>query len=105
MGLRFRQAIWSLAAVAAGGYAVVHLTGTQGLPAMLQKRKQIQVLEEETRRLEQENQKLASYLDDLKSSPDRQRQLVRERLHYVEPGSVDFSAPGESSERPVKPKR
>lgn len=93
MGTRARKVVWALVATATGLYAVGRLTGSQGVSALLENRRKIAVLEEETSKLELENKAKRAYLDDLKANPDAQRRLVREKLHYVDPGSVDFATP------------
>ena len=96
MGNRVRQAVYAGIAIVGGIYAVGHLTGSQGVSALMDKRHQIQKLEDETQQLRQENEERKAYLNDLKSNPDAQRRLVRERLHYVDEGAVDFKTPEET---------
>ena len=96
MNIRARQAIYASLAALLGIYAVGHLTGSQGISALMEKRSQIQQLETETQLLGQENKELGTYLSDLKSDPDLQRRLVRERLHYVDENTVDFKTQDET---------
>jgi cell division protein FtsB len=103
MNSRLRQGLYAAAAVAIGLYAVGHLTGSQGISALMEKRRQIQALDEQTQRLRQENKEIAEYLEHLKADPDLQRKLVRERLHYVDPGAVDFKTPTEDQPEPSTP--
>ncbi len=93
MSSRVRQVLYAGVGLVVGVYAVGHLTGAQGISALMEKREQIQQLRDETQRLEQENTERRKYLDDLKASADLQRRLVRERLHYVDEGAVDFKTP------------
>jgi cell division protein FtsB len=103
MNTRLRQTLYATAAVVLGLYAVGHLTGSQGISALMEKRRQIQALDEQTQRLRQENKEIAEYLDHLKTDPDLQRKLVRERLHYVDQGSVDFKTPTEDQPASATP--
>jgi len=96
MSSRVRQALYAGLTVVLGVYAVGHLTGSQGVSALMEKRRQIQQLEAETQRLRQENKERSEYLNDLKANADLQRRLVRERLHYVDQGAVDFKTPEEA---------
>jgi cell division protein FtsB len=92
---KLQKAGYAALAVLLGGYAVVHLTGSQGIPALLEKRKQIRALQEENRGIRHEIEEKRVYLNDLASSPEAQKRLVRERLHYVEDGTVDFKTPSD----------
>ena len=94
--------LYAGAAIAVGLYAVGHLTGSQGLSALMEKRQQIQELQKETQSLRQENQERDEYLKDLKTNPDLQRRLIRERLHYVDEGAVDFNTPAEEKPKPAE---
>ena len=96
MSSRVRQAVYAGLAVVVGVYAVGHLTGSQGVSALMEKRQRIQKLQEQTQRMRQENEETRAYINDLKSNADAQRRLVRERLHYVDEGAVDFKTPDEA---------
>jgi cell division protein FtsB len=100
MNTRLRHGLYAASAVVLGVSAISHLTGAQGVSALLEKRRQIQVLDEETQRLRSENKQVSEYLNNLKADPDLQRKLVRERLHYVDEGAVDFKTPAEAKPEP-----
>jgi cell division protein FtsB len=104
MNRRLRPALYAAFGLVIGAYAVSHLTGSQGISALLEKRRQIQALDVETQRLRDENKQAVEYLNDLKSNPDLQRKLVRERLHYVDEGAVDFKTPAEPLPQAATPK-
>jgi cell division protein FtsB len=91
---------WTAVVVLVVGYAVAQLTGSQGLTALLAKRRQIEQVEVENEQLKREIAERTQYLNDLKTNKDLQKRLVREKLLYVEDGMLDFKAP--DSDKPAE---
>lgn len=91
---RIQRAGFVAALLMAGGFAVAHLAGDQGIPALLAKRRQIRAMEEFNRALRAGNEELRQANDDLRSNPDAQRRAVREELGYLAEGEEDFRTEG-----------
>jgi cell division protein FtsB len=93
-----RLAFASLLA-AVSTYAVVHLRGPNGLPALLEKRETIRALEEENRRLRLANDEQARRNHELEYNEDQIRQEIQRRLNKVPDGAMEFriddAVPGE----------
>jgi len=91
-----------VALLLAAGYAIAHLAGDQGIPALLDKRRQIRALEEVNQTLRVGNEAMRVANEDLRSNPDAQRRAVREELGYLGKDEQDFRT--ESGEpKPVEP--
>ncbi len=74
----------------AGSYAVMHLRGPNGIPALLEKRKQIRSLEDENLKLREEIEKQRKRNKDLSSNEDVLRQEIQKRYGKVPEGAVEF---------------
>ena len=89
-----RPSITRLAGVAAllllAGYAFVALRGPQGLPALMEKRRQIRELEKQNadlaRKIEQQRARIERFTD----SQSGQELEIRERLKLVKPDEKVF---------------
>ena len=68
------------------GYAFFALHGAKGVPALLEKRRQIQDMEQRNGVLAQENERLREHIDRLATSPAEQELEIRQRLKLVHPG-------------------
>src|SRR4051812_9794020 len=66
-------------------YAVFTLRGPHGVPAWMQKRQQIRVLEERNAVLARENQLKRERIERLKESQPEQEHEIRRRLKLVKP--------------------
>lgn len=99
---RIQRAGVVVALVLAGGYAIAHLAGNQGIPALLDKRRQIRALEEMNQSLRSANEAMRVANEELRSNSDAQRRAVREELGYLGENEQDFRT--ESGEpQPVEP--
>jgi cell division protein FtsB len=82
-----------------GAYAIVALRGPRGVPALLEKRRQIRELEEQNANLEREIQRKRQRIERLKTSPSEQEMEIRRQLKLLRPGETSFILPD-----PAKPK-
>jgi cell division protein FtsB len=73
------------------GWGVVN--GKHGLSTWNQKRVEDKQLQKEIGDLEQENARLRTRVDRLKSNQDEIEHEAREKLHYAKPGEVIYTLP------------
>lgn len=94
MSPTIRRTIFLLLTAAVAVYAVVHLTGPNGVKALMQRREAIRAMQEENRKLEEAVATRTKYLDDVKAKkPEVIIPLIRERTNWVRPGEKDFRMP------------
>ena len=90
----FRRVTILLAIVLASAYGYVVLRGPQGIPALLEKHREIQRLEVGNAALKQELAAREERNRKLKESTTIQEQEIRKRLHLLRPGETQFVLPG-----------
>jgi cell division protein FtsB len=69
------------------------LRGPQSLPALLEKWRRIQQLEEQNATRDQQNQVLRERLKRLEDSPSEQEMEIRKQLKLLRPGETTFILP------------
>lgn len=74
-------------------YAFVALRGPQGMPALLEKRRQIQALQEQNANLEREIQMKKERIERLKTNTSEQELEIRRQLKLIRPGETSFILP------------
>jgi cell division protein FtsB len=67
------------------GYAFITLRGPQGIPALAEKRRQIEILEKRNAALAREIEAKRERINRLRESPSLQELEIRERLKLVHP--------------------
>jgi cell division protein FtsB len=67
------------------GYAIFTLRGPTGVPGLLEKRRQIEVLEKRNAALAQDNERKREHIQRLTSNPAEQELEIRQRLKLVHP--------------------
>jgi cell division protein FtsB len=72
------------------GYAFFALRGPQGVPALLEKRRQIQQLEQRNAMLAREIELKRQRIRRLRENQDEQELEIRQRLKLVRPGEKVF---------------
>jgi cell division protein FtsB len=72
------------------GYAFFALRGAQGVPALLEKRRQIQQLEQRNAMLAREIELKRQRIRRLRENQDEQELEIRQRLKLVRPGEKVF---------------
>jgi len=68
------------------GYALFTLQGPRGIPALFEKRRQIQAAEKHNATLAQENERVREHIQRLGDNPAEQEMEIRQRLKLVHPG-------------------
>lgn len=92
-----KQRLAAFAAVAVAltfGYHVIF--GQNGVSTFLQKQHELQSMDEQVKRLREENERLAGHVERLKSDSDVIEQQARQELHYARPDEVIVTLPNES---------
>lgn len=82
-----------------GAYAFVALRGPRGVPAFLEKRKEIRALEEQNANLSREIQRKRERIERLKHSPSEQEIEIRKQLKLLRPGETSFILPDAPAQR------
>lgn len=85
-------------------YAVVALRGPQGVPALMEKRREIRELEEQNATLARENLRKKERIELLKNSAEQQELEIRRQLKLLKPGETSFILPGGGAKSTEAPK-
>ena len=95
-----RRLTYGVAILIAGGFAFAHLRGPNGLTALLEKRREIRLLEQENAQLKADNERRRQRNTDLQKDPNTWELEIRKRTEKIKKGETDFKLP---AEQPVKP--
>jgi cell division protein FtsB len=76
-----------------GALAAVVLRGPNGIPALVEKRKEIQTLQEMNASLAADNERKRTRIERLKHSRAEQELEIRERLKLLRPGETQLILP------------
>jgi len=79
-----------MAVLVAASYALVTLRGPQGIPALIEKQKQIRSLEKENADLAREIEARRERIQRLREDESAQELEIRQRLKLVRPGEKVF---------------
>jgi cell division protein FtsB len=77
----------------AGAYAMVSFRGPTGVPALMEKRREITVLQERNATMAAENQRKAERIEKLEHDRSVQELEIRKRLKLLHPGETQFILP------------
>jgi cell division protein FtsB len=97
--LEWRQLGTAAATLLIVGLLLHAMFGANGMVVYRQKHDEMQSLQSEVERLQNENSQYADQIKSLKSDPAAIEKEAREQLHYTRPGEVVYVAP----EPPQKP--
>jgi cell division protein FtsB len=84
---------WVAAGTLVLAYGWIALRGPQGLPALLEKHREIRRLEEQNAALAHENQLRRERVQRLESSRSEQEMEIRKQLKLLRPGETTFILP------------
>lgn len=79
--------------VLVGVYGYVSLRGPQGIPALMEKWREIRKLEEDNANLQRENDYRRERIRRLQESPSEQELEIRKKLKLLRPGETSFILP------------
>jgi hypothetical protein len=88
-----RTVAFVLAFLLVGAYGVVALRGPQGVPALLEKQKEIRRLQETNTDLQREINRKRERIERLKHSPSEQQMEIRKQLKLLRPNETEFILP------------
>ncbi|HYZ86623.1 MAG TPA: septum formation initiator family protein [Bryobacteraceae bacterium] len=95
-----RFAAYVIAFSMVGVCGLIAFRGPQGLPVLMEKRREIRQLQEQNADLARENEIKRNRLERLKRSQAEQELEIRKRLKLLRPGETTFILPeGENPER------
>jgi len=89
----FRRITILIVIVLASAYGFAVLRGPQGIPALIEKHREIQRLEGDNAALRQELADRVARNRKLKEGTEIQEQEIRKRLHLLRPGETQFVLP------------
>ena len=79
--------------VLVGVYGYMSLRGPQGIPALMDKWREIRKLEEDNASLQRENDYRRERIKKLQESPSEQELEIRKQLKLLRPGETSFILP------------
>lgn len=86
MRLSVGKAAVAIVALAAACYGLAEFRGPNGYSSLVEKRREMQKLEQDNRMFRDEIDRLAARIDKLNHDPDAQELEIRKRLGLVRPG-------------------
>jgi cell division protein FtsB len=93
MNVAIRRLLFAAGFVIIGVYGFVALRGPQGIPALLDKWRDIHSLEEQNATLQRENDYKKERIRKLQDSPAEQEMEIRKNLKLLRPGETTFILP------------
>ena len=85
MKLASARYFYLLAFLVVASYAIFTLRGPTGVPGLLEKRHQIELLEKRNATLAQQNERKRDHIQRLTNNPAEQELEIRQRLKLVRP--------------------
>jgi cell division protein FtsB len=85
-----------------GFYVFLILRGPHGIPAVLEKRRQIRALQEQNADLARENKLKRGRIQQLANNPAEQELEIRKRLKLARPGETVFIIPEQPKTAPAR---
>jgi cell division protein FtsB len=98
-----RRAAVLIVFVLVGVYGYISLRGPQGIPALMDKWREIRKLEEDNANLQRENDYRRERIKKLQESPSEQELEIRKQLKLLRPGETSFILPDAPQPDAVKP--
>jgi cell division protein FtsB len=86
MKAHFARIAYLAAFLAVLSYAFFTLRGPHGIPALLERQRQIQDMQERNAKLDREIERMREHIKRLTDSPAQQELEIRDRLKLVKPG-------------------
>ena len=90
MKASFARFAYLLVFLSVASYALVTLRGPKGVSALLEKQRQIRVIEQQNADLAKDVERRREHIGRLQDSPAQQELEIRDRLKLVHPGEKVF---------------
>jgi|SRR3954468_23391106 cell division protein FtsB len=100
MNLLLRKTAYLVALAILGAYALVAFRGPNGVPALMEKRRQITALQEQNATLAAENNRKQDRIEKLEHDRSVQELEIRKRLKLLHPGETQFILPDKPAAKP-----
>jgi cell division protein FtsB len=100
MNAAFRRITYVIAVVIVGAYVIIALRGPQGVPALMDKRRQIRSLQEENANLAREIELKQKRIHRLQENKSEQEKQIRQDYHLQRQGDVTLMLPEASENKP-----
>ena len=88
--------------VLVGVYGYLSLRGPQGVPALMDKWREIRRLEEDNANLQRENDYRRERIKKLRESPSEQELEIRKQLKLLRPGETSFILPEQPKQNDIR---
>jgi len=96
-----RRRIATVAVALLAVWIFVHVTfGANGMVVYRSKKAEYERVQKDIQQLQQENQRYADQVNQLKTDPKRIEKEAREQFHYARPGEVIYVAPDKPALQP-----
>lgn len=92
-GHSLRRLSYAVALVLVAAYFWIAFRGPRGVPALLEKRRDIEMLQEQNANLSREIEARKDRIRRLEHDRNEQERLIRERLKLQRPGETTFKLP------------
>jgi cell division protein FtsB len=93
MGNMLRKTGYAIALGVLSVCGLIAFRGPQGVPALMEKRKEIRSLQEQNADLSKDNEQKRDRIQRLRDSQAEQELEIRKRLKLVRPGETSFILP------------
>jgi cell division protein FtsB len=97
-----RRLVFGAGLFVAGAFAVVHLSGPQGISALTERRRAIQALELDNKALREANATMRKWNEQLETDEDLQRLILQERYNMLPDNMKEFRTPPTRKTEPDK---
>jgi cell division protein FtsB len=102
MKFSWSRCVYSIAILLVVGLGIYTLRGSQGIPALMQKKAEIKELEKGNAALAKEIEEKRTRIKRLQDSPDAQELEIRRQLKLVHPGEKIFNSQDQDTETPKR---
>lgn len=96
MRFSLRKAVYSLVMLCGAAYAFVSLQGPNGIPALLERRREIRRMEQENTQLERQIALRQQRIQKLENDPDEQEKEIRQRFKLAPPNEKIYILDGQA---------
>ena len=93
MNVFARRIVYAAVFALIAAYGYFSLRGSQGIPALMEKQREIREMEEQNAAIQRENQYRHSRIQKLKENPSEQEMEIRKQLKLLRPGETSFILP------------